>query len=35
VGAHRIGRIVEDRGVWIEHDGQRRPLPAHGWEHAL
>lgn len=31
--AIRIGTIVADRGVWIEHNGSRRELAAGGFEH--
>lgn len=29
----RIGRIVEDAGVWLDRDGTRRLLQPSGWEH--
>ena len=29
-----IGECVE-QGLWLEEQGQRRPLPPHGYVHAL
>lgn len=34
-GVHRIGTIIDTPGIWIEQNGQRQPLAATGWEHAL
>jgi thiamine-monophosphate kinase len=33
--AMRIGRIVAERGVWLERDARREPLEPAGWEHGL
>ena len=30
-----IGECVESPGLWLEEAGQRRPLPAVGWEHGM
>lgn len=32
-GAIRIGRIVDERGVWLSRDGQIERLEPLGWEH--
>ena len=29
----RIGRFVQEPGVWLERDGKREPLEPKGWEH--
>ena len=31
----RIGKVIDGAGVWLERDGQRRPLQPLGWEHAI
>lgn len=33
--ATRIGKIVSEKGIWIETNGQRELLKAQGWEHRL
>lgn len=33
VATTRIGEIVAQRGMWMEDERGRRPLPARGWEH--
>lgn len=30
-----IGRVVEERGVWLQEQGAARPLPDAGWQHFL
>ena len=30
-----IGECVETPGLWLQEAGQRRPLPALGWEHGM
>jgi thiamine-monophosphate kinase len=30
-----IGECVEQQGLWLEEDGQRRELPALGWVHEM
>lgn len=34
-GAHRIGTVTTDLGIWLQHTEHRDALEARGWEHRL